>query len=153
MFCGQCGARLLVCSAKNARGNIYPYFVRGARHSGCGDCTRQPMLIAAVERLIERHYETVQITKQTRQAVGAKLHEAFDELMASESDALASMATERTRLEEEQLHVLQAHYAGTVPLDLLKKEQDRISAGLETIEHQITAHHGGTGVRRCSGEP
>src|SRR5699024_2843200 len=42
----------------------------------------------------------------------------------------------------EQLRVLQAHYAGAVPLDLLKKEQDRISAALETIEHRITAHHG-----------
>ena len=100
------------------------------------------MLIEEVERLIERQYETVQITKQTRQAVGAKLHAAFDELMASESDALPAMATERTRLEEEQLRVLQAHYAGAVPLDLLKKEQDRISAALETIEHRITAHHG-----------
>ena len=142
VFCGQCGARLLVCNAKNARGNIYPYFVCGARHSGRGDCTRQAMLIEEVERLIERHYETVQITKQTRQAVGARLHAAFDELMASESGALAAMATERTRLEDEQLRVLQAHYAGAVPLDLLKKEQDRISAALETIEHRITAHHG-----------
>lgn len=142
VFCGQCGARLLVCNAKNARGNIYPYFVCGARHSGRGDCTRQAMLIEDVERLIERHYETVQITKQTRQAVGAKLHATFDELMASENDALAAMAAERTRLEDEQLRVLQAHYAGAVPLDLLKKEQDRISAALETIEHRIAAHHG-----------
>ena len=40
------------------------------------------------------------------------------------------------------MRVLQAHYAGAVPLDLLKKEQDRISAALETIEHRIIAHRG-----------
>lgn len=114
----------------------------GARHSGRDDCTRQAKLVEDVERLSERHYETVQITKQTRYAIGAKLHAASDEPMASEGDALAAMATERSRWEEEQLRVLQAHDAGAVPLDLLKKEQDRISAALETIEHRITAHHG-----------
>ena len=29
-----------------------------------------------------------------------------------------------------------------IPLDLFKREQDRITASLETIEHRITAHHG-----------
>ena len=47
-----------------------------------------------------------------------------------------------TQLGGEQQKLLQAHYAGAIPLDLLKKEQDRITASLETIEHRITAHHG-----------
>ncbi|MBW1638009.1 hypothetical protein G3H63_02770 [Microbacterium resistens] len=39
------------------------------------------------------------------------------------------------------MKLLQAHYAGAVPLDLLKQEQDRISTALETIDHRIRAHH------------
>ena len=38
-------------------------------------------------------------------------------------------------------NLLQAHYAGAVPLDLLKREQGRISNRLEDIEHRINAHH------------
>lgn len=57
------------------------------------------------------------------------------------SDALADLAKERARLEDEQGKLLQAHYAGAIPLDLLKKEQDRITAGLETIKNRIDAHH------------
>ncbi|WP_157374612.1 hypothetical protein [Haematomicrobium sanguinis] len=37
--------------------------------------------------------------------------------------------------------MLQAHYADAVPLDLLKQEQVRIGAELETINHRIAAHH------------
>ena len=141
VFCGQCGSRLLVCNTKNRHGNVYPYFVCAGKHSGRGDCTRQAMLIEEVERLVERHYETVQISATTRQAVAERLHGQFDELMASESDALADLTKERGRLEEERVKLLQAHYAGAIPLDLLKKEQNRISAGLEAIKNRIEAHH------------
>ena len=55
---------------------------------------------------------------------------------------LTGLATRRTQLEGEQHKLLQAHYAGAIPLDMLKKEQDRITASLETIEHRINAHHG-----------
>lgn len=61
--------------------------------------------------------------------------------MASESDALSDLTKERARLEEEQCALLQAHYAGAIPLNLLKKEQDRFSGGVETIKNRIDAHH------------
>ncbi|MBB5831054.1 zinc ribbon domain-containing protein [Brachybacterium aquaticum] len=141
VFCGQCGSRLLVCNAKSSTGNIYPYFVCADRHARRGNCTRQAMLIEEVERLVERHYETVQISAETRHAVGAHLHAKFDALMATESDALTDLTKERARLEDEQGKLLQAHYAGAIPLDLLKKEQDRISGGLEMIKNRIDAHH------------
>ncbi|MGB3015701.1 MAG: hypothetical protein WBB41_13840, partial [Candidatus Nanopelagicales bacterium] len=78
----------------------------------------------------------------TTQAVSAMLHARFDEMMAEGAAELTDLATRRTQLEGEQHKLLQAHYAGAIPLDLLKKEQDRITASLETIEHRITAHHG-----------
>lgn len=142
MFCGQCGSRLLVCNAKSSQGTIYPYFVCASRHAGRGDCTRQAMLIEQVERLIERFYAKVQIDTETIEAISAMIHARFDEMMAEGAAELADLASRRTQLEGEQQKLLQAHYAGAIPLDLLKREQDRITASLETIEHRITAHHG-----------
>ncbi|WBL18436.1 hypothetical protein [Citricoccus sp. NR2] len=43
---------------------------------------------------------------------------------------LTDLATRRTQLEGEQHKLLQAHYAGVIPSDLLKKQQDRITAHL-----------------------
>lgn len=42
----------------------------------------------------------------------------------------------------EQEKLLRAHYTGAVPLELLKRKQDRITASLETIQNRIDAHHG-----------
>lgn len=95
---------------------------RYARH---GDCTRQAMLT----REVERHYEKVQISGETRHAVGAHLHAKFNTLMASESDALSDLTKERARLEEQQGKLPQAHYAGAIPLNLLKKNRTASAAG------------------------
>ena len=116
VFCGQCGSRLIVCNAKSSQGTIYPFFVGGSRHGGRGDSTRQAMLIEHVERLVET--------------------------MSEGAAELADLATRRTQLEDEQEKLLRAHHAGAVPLELLKREQDRITASLETIQNRIDAHHG-----------
>ncbi|WP_052466908.1 recombinase family protein [Mobilicoccus massiliensis] len=142
VFCGQCGSRLIVCNAKSSQGTIYPYFVCASRHGGRGDCARQAMLIEQVERLVERFYAKVQIDPETIEAVSAMIHARFDEMMAEGAAELADLASRRTQLGGEQQKLLQAHYAGAIPLDLLKREQDRITASLETIEYRITAHHG-----------
>lgn len=133
VFCGQCGSRLIVCNAKSSQGTIYPYFVCSSRHAGRNNCTRQAMLIEDVERLIERFYTRVQIPPETRQALSEMIHAKFDQMMSEGAAELAELATRRTELEGEQTKLLQAHYAGAIPLDLLKREQDRINASLETI--------------------
>ena len=54
---------------------------------------------------------------------------------------MAGLAAGRDRLDNERVKLLQAHYADAVPLDLLKQEQARIGAELETINNRIAAHH------------
>ncbi len=53
----------------------------------------------------------------------------------------AAAAAERDRLDDERMKLLQAHYAGAVPIDLLKQEQDRIANQIGDIQHRIEAHH------------
>jgi site-specific DNA recombinase len=47
------------------------------------------------------------------------------------------LTTKRNRLTHERTKLLQAHYAGAIPLELLKTEQDRITGQLETIEGRM----------------
>ena len=82
------------------------------------------------------------IDPQTIEAVSGMIHAKFDEMMAEGAAELADLASRTTQLEGEQQKLLQAHYGGAIPLDLLKREQDRITASLETIEHRMTPHHG-----------
>ncbi|QQS00236.1 MAG: recombinase family protein [Austwickia sp.] len=141
VYCGQCGSRLIICNSRNRHGKVYPYFVCSGRHGGAGDCTRQAVLIEDVERLIESYYDRIQIRGQTRQNVAGMMHAQFDQLMAADTQELARLAADRDRLDNERVKLLQAHYADAVPLDLLKQEQARIGAELETINNRIAAHH------------
>ena len=43
------------------------------------------------------------------------------------------------RLLDERAKLLEAHYAGAIPLDLLKTEQNRIGSELDTIEQRLSA--------------
>lgn len=141
LYCGACGSRLIITNARSSTGMIYPYFVCSGRHGRKNSCTRQAMLIEDVERLVERTYDSIRMTGDTRRNVVQMMHAELDRLMARESKELTHLATERNQLEDERLKLLQAHYAGAVPLDLLKSEQDRISARLENIANRITSHH------------
>ena len=83
-------------------------------------------------------------------AVVGRHGQVFDQLEATTDHERALLTTQKEKLDAERLKLVQAHYADAIPLDLLKKEQDRITASLETIEHRITAHHGHYAAARAN---
>ena len=70
------------------------------------------------------------------------IHVRFDEKMVKGTAELADLASRRTHGGGEQQKLLQAHNEGVIPLGPLMREQDQITASLETIGCRITAHHG-----------
>ena len=141
IYCGACGSRFIIVNANNGKGKIYPYFVCNGRHSKKTGCTRQAILIEDVERMVEKYYETIQISADLRQSLAGMIHAEFDRLLASDSGELEALAKERASLEEERLVVLRAHYSGAISLELLKEEQMRIEARLDDIKGRLSAHH------------
>lgn len=68
------------------------------------------------------------------------LGQVFDALAASTNDERALLAGQKSKLEAEQVKLLQAHYADAIPIDLLKTEQDRIRASLQAITGRFDTH-------------
>lgn len=83
---------------------------------GCTGCGRRgaPQIIAAVTADLDA--ERAVAAKERRRLAAAK-----------------------SRLDAERTLLLQAHYAGAIPLDLLKAEQNRISRELGTITERLAA--------------
>lgn len=85
------------------------------------------MSIDQVEELIELHYVSVQlpptIRDQIRARVEVDLTKRNKELVAQQT----TFARRRQALADERKKLLRAHYAGAIPLDLLKTEQERIA--------------------------
>ncbi len=90
--------------------------------------------IDVVEQQIEDHYRQVQL-----KATGLK--QTSDALLAEVSERYHELESERTRqqravrqLEDQRTKLMQAHYAGAVPLDLLAEEQARITAEISALK-------------------
>lgn len=137
--CGICGSRLIVQMTRNSKGTLYPYFICNGRFGKKNGCELKAVLVDETEVRTENHYAELArlITPDFRSKVEAMIELEFHDSRAEVDRALKHLHSEREKLEREQERVLQAHYADAIPLDLLKKEQDRIASALRENAHQV----------------
>ncbi|MCL2489142.1 MAG: recombinase family protein [Propionibacteriaceae bacterium] len=139
LYCKDCASRLILCNAKSHTGTIYPYFVCAGKHTRRTDCTRRSMPVDRIEAKIEDLYRQITIPAHVASALRHLLTDEFDKLYAQARTDKGKAERDRAGLMAERKQLLQAHYAGAVPLDLLKEEQDRITRRLDLLEAQIGA--------------
>ena len=139
VFCGKCGSRLIITMSKNRLGTVYPYFICLGRHQKTNDCTQRAVLISVVEAKVENHYDSVQLDPESRSAIESVLMDEFRQMRRTTESLARDLNVEKERLTSEQMRLLQAHYAGAIPIDLLKSEQDRIARQLAAIEVRLSA--------------
>lgn len=137
VFCGTCGSRFVVNLSTNRYGASYPYFMCLGRHQKRTGCTQKALLIAAVEERVEDFYADVELPAELREQIERFLRDELATSRAAAEREHGALTTQRQRLINERAKLLQAHYAGAVPVDLLKVEQDRIAAQLAHIEDRL----------------
>ena len=118
---------------RNHQGVAYDYFTCTGRRFKRNDCQRTAMLAHRVEQTIEDGYRSLSVSTDEAAQIQDVLEQVFDTLAESPSDEQKLLAGQKTKLEAEQVKLLQAHYADAIPIDLLKTEQDRIRASLQAI--------------------
>ena len=67
------------------------------------------------------------------------LDEEFAALHASTETERHQLTVEKDRIQDQRRASLQAHYAGALPLDLLKEEQDRLARQLDLVSARLDA--------------
>ncbi len=139
VYCGQCGERLLVQHSTSASGMKYPYLSCAGRHSKRSDCTLRSVLIYEVEKKLEEHYQRMQLDSKFRENVEAMIRDEFRSTREHVEAEQGDLKREQEKLERERQKLLEAHYAGAVPIDLLGREQERISRALNKIATQLAA--------------
>ena len=140
VYCGKCGARLIIHNAKSRSGNRYPYFVCSAKHGKRNDCNQKAVLIDEVADKIEALYERLSFTPEFCALMQQWVVSQIDKLAEESKAEQERLKQQRDKLEREQRKLLQAHYADAIPLHLLKEEQDRLSKALKGIMSQLQAH-------------
>src|SRR5665811_1230059 len=139
VYCGACGSRLLVQISKSRSGVYYPYFMCSGRHSKRNDCRQKAVLIDEVEARIEEHYAQIALDRDFRLKVETLLVEELKTARIDSEAEFADLRRQREKLEREREKLMQAHYEGALPIELLKREQDRIATGLLEITNKLDA--------------
>ena len=139
VYCGLCGARLLVQNTRNSKGDLYPYFIC-ARRQRTHNCTFKAVLIDVVEERMNDLYRAIQLSAADRTQIEHYLHDELAQIEGDKAKVVRSLTTRRTNIEDRRRRLLHAHYEGAIPLDLLKEEQAKLTSELGQIERQLTAY-------------
>lgn len=135
LYCGRCGSRMSLIQA-NGNGGRYPYFFCIGRMKGTG-CEQPYVPVDLIETAVERVYGEVRLPRRQAERVRAKLDTAMTG-MREQAEAEATRQRRRlAKLNEEREKLLHAYYAGAVPVDLLRCEQDRLTAETSQAERHL----------------
>lgn len=130
IVCGRCGSRMLFSRNRGKLGKTYDYFTCIGRHNRRNGCDLPHIPVEEVEDAIAAYYYSIVLDEELIGEIQEKLMKVARRRNAS-AERLARRERKRILdLEAERRKLLQAHLAGAVPIDLLKEEQQRITAAL-----------------------
>ncbi|MGH2848259.1 MAG: recombinase zinc beta ribbon domain-containing protein [Thermoleophilaceae bacterium] len=135
LYCGRCGSRLSLIHA-NGNGGRYPYFFCIARMRGTG-CDQPYVPAGLVERAVEHAYSHVRLPAEQVAAIRAKLDQALAGMREQAEQEAVRQRRRLANLSGQREKLLHAHYAGAVPLDLLRQEQDRLAGEIVQAERHL----------------
>ena len=139
IVCGLCGARLLVQHATSRASGTYHYFVCARRHR-VHDCTFKAVLIDEVEARVAELYQQIRLSSDDRREIERYLRAEFEHIQANRQQDIQRLTTRQQRLEDRRHKLLEAHYGGAIPLDLLKKEQDQLTSSILAIQRELDGY-------------
>ncbi len=135
LYCGRCGSRMSFTYAKG-NGGDYAYFYCLGRTRGTG-CEQPYVPVDLIETAVENAYGDVRLPRKKTERVRGKLSHALGG-MREQAEAEATRQRKRlAKLTEEREKLLHAYYAGAVPIDLLRQEQDRLTTEANQAERHI----------------
>jgi site-specific DNA recombinase len=138
IFCSACGARL-VYSENKGRGGTYLYYFCVKRKLKANNCTRPAMRLEKIEDGIAEFYRRFQVGPEYAEQIAQAVRE---ELAAQQHEArrgLKRATGRKQQVQDQRQKLLQAHYVGAIPQDLLASEMQRFTRELAQAEAEIKA--------------
>ena len=145
IVCGHCGSRLLVQNTTARGGDVYRYFVCARRHR-LHTCDFSAVLIDEVEQRVADLYHSIALTPEDRQQIARYLQAELGRIQANSHKDIRALRIRRSQLETERRSLLQAQYAGAIPLELLTEEQNRLARQLAELDRTLTGYAADTAL-------
>jgi site-specific DNA recombinase len=137
IYCGKCGRRLGVSNSRSHTGVVYDYFYCVGRQRDPRSCSQRFIRMPIVERRVEDHYRSIQLTPARVASVSEDLKNALSARQTAAVEAKHTLTLRIQRLTSERRKLLELHYAEAMPIDLFREEQERITREREQAETQL----------------
>ena len=137
MRCGGCGSRLCVTHTRNRWDTLYVYFFCLGRQQRRTNCVRKAVPVEVVEERVEELWTSVNLSPEYVELITQLVRQELTEYREQAARTRATATRRLEVLQNERRKLLQAHYADAVPVELLKSEQDRITAEVSICERQL----------------
>ena len=133
VYCGQCGSRLCLINAKGA----YLYFFCVGRHQKRTNCTLRYLPAEAVEAAVERHYATIRLPEEVQDTIREGLRAEVEHQNRRARPEMTAARRRVDELEQERRRVVRGVVTGTIPDDLAREEQARITSELSGAQRVL----------------
>lgn len=135
LLCAECGRRLSLTLAKGQYLYFYCLGQKGIAKTGCA----QPYVLADdAELLVEKLYLKIELPETWVQRLTEELEEEIVARQADASERRVALTKKLSQLADERQKLLRAYYANAIPLELLKADQDRITAAESGAKAELT---------------
>nr|NIM47524.1 recombinase family protein [Candidatus Aenigmarchaeota archaeon] len=132
VFCGECGSRMSSQIAKKRY--LYFYCLGQKRNNGC----KNPYILATnLERSIELLYKNIQLPKELAEKTIEKIKKEITERESSSIKDKERFKRNLTKLNNQRYKLMEAYYNEAIPVEVLKKEQQRITDEIAKTEEKI----------------
>ncbi|MGE3444625.1 MAG: recombinase family protein [Acidimicrobiia bacterium] len=137
VYCGECRSRL-VFSRNTGKGGTYDYFKCMGGQLGI-ECPIRYVRADWLEDEVEREWERVRFGPETVARLASAIETELSRLRSETKIEATRQQKRLSDLDQERTGLLRAHLHDAVPLDLLKREQDRIAREISEAQAVLNA--------------
>jgi site-specific DNA recombinase len=134
LYCGRCGSRMCIASAKKESYLYYFCAARPHRH----ECDLPYVATEDAEQSLVEYYRTLKLSEDEAKDIKEQLRLGLASRQETNERDERIQAERLRKLKIERSKLLQAYYAGALELDVLAEEQSRINHETEQAESLLT---------------
>jgi site-specific DNA recombinase len=138
IYCSACGGRL-VFSRHIGNGGTYDYFLCVKKKTKTNNCRRPAIRVERIEDGIAQFYGRFQVRPEYAEQIRQGVRQELAAQQAEAKRGLERATASRQRVQDERQKLLQGHYAGAIPQDLLASEMKRLTRALAEADSEIAA--------------
>ncbi len=141
VLCGRCGSRLCITKTVNRHGTVYMYYFCVGRQQKRSACDQPVVPVSKVEKLVDDIWSEIRLDPKYGALLQEMVQNELDVLQDKNHKTERSAKRQLDLKREQRRKLLDAYYAGALPLEVFKSEQQALTSAIEAQERRLAQAH------------